>query len=194
MRHGRTAHNASRRLLGRLDVELDDLGRRQAEVLAVCPALAGVRRIVTSPLRRTRATAAAIAGGLGLEPETDGRWAEIDYGVYDGLPLADVPATVWQAWAQDPEWAPEGGESPAAVARRVRGACDELWGDAAGSDVAVVSHVTPIKAALTWAMGLPAGTTPNLFVEVASLHRIGPGRLGAPTVLSVNEPGGRASA
>ncbi len=186
VRHGRTAHNASRRLLGRLDVELDPLGERQAVAVAGSPALAGVERVVTSPLLRTRRTAETIAEVTGASVEVDQRWVELDYGVYDGLPLAEVPEAVWASWDADPSWAPESGESLAAVATRVRAACEELWVEAASRDVAVVSHVSPIKAALAWAMGFPEQVAPKLFIEVASLHRIGPGRHG-PTLWSLNE-------
>ncbi|MHB1930788.1 MAG: histidine phosphatase family protein [Acidimicrobiales bacterium] len=191
VRHGRTAHNASRRLLGRLDVDLDELGERQAAALGHSPRLAAIHRVVSSPLRRTAATAGAIAAGRRVQAQLDSRWVEVDYGVYDGLALGDVPASVWDSWRRDPEWVPDGGESIAAVARRVRQACEELWPEAVERDVAVVSHVSPIKAALTWGMGLSAESFPNLFVEVASLHRIGPGRDGAPTLLSLNEIGDR---
>ncbi len=193
VRHGRTAHNASRRLLGRLDVELDGVGERQAEALAAWGVPAGARRVVSSPLARARRTAEAIAAATGAVVEVDGRWVEVDYGMYDGLPLPEVPAGVWASWDADPGWAPEGGESLASVSRRVREACGELWAEAAERDVAVVSHVSPIKAALGWAMGLPEAVYPRMFVEVASLHRIGPGR-GGPTLWSFNErapaPGG----
>lgn len=191
VRHGRTAYNASRRLLGRLDVGLDELGERQVAALARSSRLQGVRRVVTSPLQRTVATALAIGAACNVEPDVDDRWVEIDYGVYDGLPLPEVPPSVWEAWQRDPEWAPDGGESLGSVARRVRQACTELWNEAADRDIAVVSHVSPVKAALAWGMGLSAETPLNLFVEVASLHRIGPGPAGAPTLLSLNETGDR---
>jgi broad specificity phosphatase PhoE len=174
VRHGRTAHNASRRLLGRLDVPLDELGRRQAAALARSEVLASVSRVVCSPLARARATAAA----LGRPVEIDERWIEIDYGVHDGLLLTEVPASMWSAWDHDPEWAPEGGESLAALGRRVRAACEELWAEAVDHDVAVVTHVSPVRAAVKWGLGLEDAVAARLFVDTASVSRIGPGRSG----------------
>jgi broad specificity phosphatase PhoE len=174
VRHGRTAHNASRRLLGRLDLPLDELGERQAAALGRSGLLAPGTRVISSPLARARATAAA----FGRPVEIDERWIEMDYGVYDGLPLADVPASLWSAWDDDPEWAPEGGESLAAVGRRVRAACEELWPAAIENDVAVVTHVSPIRSALKWGLGLEDATEARFFVETASVSRIGPGRRG----------------
>ena len=49
---------------------------------------------------------------------------------------------------------PGGGESLAAVGSRVRQACDDLWSEAGEHDVVVVTHVSPIKAAVAWALGV----------------------------------------
>ncbi|HET9690749.1 MAG TPA: histidine phosphatase family protein [Acidimicrobiales bacterium] len=188
VRHGRTAHNASRRLLGRLDVPLDELGERQADALAAVPAIAGARRVVTSPLLRCRATAER----LGPPVSVDERWVEVDYGVHDGTPLDEVPAELWASWRDDLAFCPPGGEALAAVAARVRTACDELWAEATEADVVVVTHVSPIKAAVAWALGAPDEAVWRMFVEVASLHRIG-GSGSRPVLHSFNEVAHRPS-
>ena len=53
--------------------------------------------------------------------DVDERWIELDYGELDGVPLAEVPPATWAAWRADLAWAPEGGESLAALGVRVRG-------------------------------------------------------------------------
>lgn len=169
IRHGRTAHNAERRLVGRLDVPLDELGQRQAAALAAVDVVAGARRVISSPMARARDTAAA----LGLPVTVDGRWAELDYGVYDGMPLGEVPADMWARWRRDPEWAPDGGEALAAVGRRVRAACAEVAVEAARHDVVVVSHVSPIKAAVAWALGVDDRVAWRLHLSTGSITRIG---------------------
>jgi broad specificity phosphatase PhoE len=68
---------------------------------------------------------------------------------------------------------PQGGESLASVGSRVREACDELWAEAAEHDVVVVTHVSPLKAAVAWALEAPDQTSWRMFVDVASLTRIG---------------------
>jgi alpha-ribazole phosphatase len=182
VRHGRTGHNASRRLLGRLDLPLDELGERQAAALGASPLFSEVSRVISSPLRRARSTAEA----LGYPVEVDPRWIEVDYGIYDGLPLGEVPSSLWDSWQHDQEWTPEGGESMGTMGRRVRSACDDLWAEAASRDIAVVTHVSPIKAAVGWALGVDVGTGVRLFVDTASVCRIGPGRFG-PALHSFNE-------
>ena len=167
VRHGQTEANARGLLLGRADPPLSELGRRQAAALRdLLPASA---RIVASPLTRTRQTAEALGGAA---VELDDRWLELDYGEYDEVPLADVPADVWRQWRTDMDFAPPGGESLAALGTRVRAACDELAAEAAKHDVVVVSHVSPIKAALTWALGVGDAAQWRMFVAVASVATV----------------------
>lgn len=166
VRHGRTAANASGLLLGRLDPGLDDLGRQQAA--AVRPLVAGAARVVCSPLLRTRETAEA----LGLPVTVDERWIELDYGVLDGTPLRDVPGDLWARWRSDLAFAPEGGESLADLGVRVRSACADLAAEAAERDVVVVTHVSPVKAAVAWALGVGDEVTWRMFVAPASVTRV----------------------
>ena len=181
VRHGRTAHNAGRRLLGREDVPLDGLGVRQAEALGRLPDLRDARRVVTSPLGRARDTAERI----GPPVSVDERWIEIDYGVFDGMRLEEAPE-LWKQWSADLSYVPKGGESIAAMAARVRKACDELWEEAAADDVVVVSHVSPIKAAVAWAIGTGIEVSWRLSLPVASVTRLNTGRAG-PALVSFGE-------
>jgi broad specificity phosphatase PhoE len=181
VRHGRTADNAARRLLGRRDVPLDDLGRRQAEALGQAGVLRDASRVVSSPLGRARETAAR----FGLPVTVDERWTELDYGIYDGAAV-DAAPELWRHWSHDTGFVPDGGESLQALGRRVRQACDELWPEAAERDVIVVTHVSPIKAAVAWALGVGDETSWRMFVDVASLTRIGAGGAG-PSLRTFNE-------
>jgi probable phosphoglycerate mutase len=182
VRHGRTAPNAARRLLGRMDVPLDDLGRRQAQALGGVGALRDARRVVSSPLLRALETAEA----LGPPVEVDDRWAEIDYGVYDGETLESTPDLSRQ-WEADLAFAPPGGESLAALGQRVREACAGIWQEATEQDVVVVTHVSPLKAAVAWAIGVGDEVAWRMFVDVASVTTIGPGRSGLPVLRTFNE-------
>lgn len=168
-------------LLGRMDVPLDELGRRQASALAGVPALSGASRVVCSPLARAFDTAAC----LGPPVTVDDRWIEIDYGIYDGLEVSAAPE-LWKGWDADLEFRPPKGESLAELGRRVRAACADLWEEAAQTDVVVVSHVSPIKAAVAWALGLGDEAQWRMFLDTASVTVIGPGRRG-PTLRSFNE-------
>jgi broad specificity phosphatase PhoE len=179
-RHGRTAANASGLLLGRADAELDELGRVQAVALAaVVPAPA---RVISSPLVRCRETAAA----FGVPVEVDARWIELDYGEWDQQPLTSVPAEVWARWRTDLDLRPPGGETLRELGARVRAACDTLVDDARDADVVVVSHVSPLKAALAWALDVGDELAWRLHVTPASLSRVAI-RPHGPVLLSFNE-------
>jgi broad specificity phosphatase PhoE len=183
VRHGQTDANARGLLQGRVDLPLSELGRRQAQALAaLVPTDA---RVVVSPLRRAQETAAA----FGREIEVDERWIELDYGEYDGEPIGDIPGEVWAEWRADPHFVPPGGESLVTLGARVRGACEELLDEARRRDVVVVSHVSPIKAAIGWALGVGDEVGWRLFVQVASITRVAIGP-GGPSLFSFNETTG----
>jgi broad specificity phosphatase PhoE len=165
-RHGQTEHNRDGRLLGRTDAPLTDLGRQQAQ--AVARAVGPVDRVVCSPLARARETAEFI----GPSVEVDDRWIEVDYGEYEGLPFAEVPEEFWRQWRTDGSLAPPGGESLTAVGARVRAACEDLAASAVDGNVVVVSHVSPIKAAVAWTLDVGEEIAWHLFLDVAAICRI----------------------
>lgn len=183
VRHGRTPANAAGLLQGRLDQDLDEHGRNQAiAVAAYVQERCDVDLVVSSPLRRALQTATE----FGRPVEVDERWLELAYGEYEGTPHAEVPSEVWRRWREDPSFTPEGGESLAALDTRVRTACDDLLEQADGSNVVVVSHVSPMKSAVAWALGVDIGISFNCHLDHASVCRIGI-RGGRPILNTFNE-------
>jgi probable phosphoglycerate mutase len=180
VRHGRTALNASGRLQGRIDEPLDDVGQLQAK--AAAERVGMVDELISSPLLRARQTADA----FGMPYTLDERWIELAYGVYDGMPTGDVPSEVWRRWREDPTFEPEGGESLATLDTRVRAACVELAARAGEAIVAVVSHVSPIKAAVGWALGTGIEMSWRSHLSHASISRIDI-RRGGPVLYTFNE-------
>ena len=171
VRHGRTEANARGALLGRLDPPLDDTGRLQAAALAASidsGAYGRILGVVASPLLRTRETAEA----LGRPVTIDDRLVELDYGEFDGTPVSDVPVATWQRWQSDIDFAPPGGESIAALGQRVRAACVD-WAsqlDEPGT-IVLVTHVSPIKAAAAWALGVGDEVCWRTHLDTASISR-----------------------
>jgi probable phosphoglycerate mutase len=174
--------------LGRTDAELTQHGRAQA---AAVPSLfeRPVLELRASPLSRAVDTAELL--GLDLPVVIDERWIEVDYGEFECQPLGDIPADVWQKWQSDRDFCPVDGESLATVDVRVAAACEELFAaDGSGArradgDVVVVSHVTPIKAAVAWALGTP-DLYWRLYLRTASVTRISWNR-NAPILHGFNE-------
>jgi broad specificity phosphatase PhoE len=191
VRHGESTANAQGLLIGRTDAELTEKGTAQASAVAQL-LQHPVRSLRSSPLRRALSTAALL--DLGTPIEIDDRWIEVDYGEFDCQPLSGIPARVWREWRDDPGFRPSGGETLAEVDARTAAACAELFateGQEARStegDVVVVSHVTPIKAAVAWALGAAAGAglSWRLHLHTASVTRIGWGN-GVPVLESFNE-------
>ena len=182
-RHGQTGLNAQGRLAGRLDVGLTSLGERQAVALAAAVKVIGdPDLVVASPLSRARHTAAALGG----DATVDERWIELDYGEFDGRLVSDVPNQVWDTWRSDPEFALPGGESLASLGLRVRESCAELAARARRDLVVVVTHVSPIKAAAAWALGVGDDVAWRMFVAPGSLTCIDVGDRG-PSLRSFNE-------
>ena len=180
VRHGRTAANAQGLLQGRLDPPLDVVGHQQAEAMS---AMVGpVDEVIASPLVRAQETAAY----FGADIATDERWIEVAYGEYEGVPTNEVPPEVWQSWRTNPEFATKGGESFADLDQRVRAAVTEVAERSAGRTVVVVSHVSPIKAAVAWALGVDMEIMFHCHLSQASLCRIDVGRFG-PVLHSFNE-------
>jgi broad specificity phosphatase PhoE len=180
VRHGETPPNRAGLLLGRSDVALTDEGRAQAQRVAGALAGLGVERVFTSPLRRACDTAAPIAAACGQAVEVDERLVEVDYGEWEGRPLTDLAPDVVERWQRDGGFAPPAGESLEVVDGRIASFCDEWLDDRI---VVAVSHVSPIKAAVTWTLRVPVELAWRMRLDVASVTRIGRG----PVLLSFNE-------
>ncbi len=166
MRHARTEANASGRLQGRLDLPLDAVGLEQAAALTRL--VHSVDRVICSPMLRARQTAKV----FGMEASIDERWQEVAYGEYEGTRIADVPPDIWQRWLSDADFTPPGGESLRTLGSRVFSACDDLVEEAQSRHVVVVTHATPVKAAMAWALGVGIEITWRSHVDQASVTRV----------------------
>ena len=191
VRHGETGLNRDGRLQGRVDSELSPRGLEQVARLATRLAEWDIASVCSSPLARARQTAMAIAAVAGCEVEVDDRLIEIDYGEWDGLPLSEIPTQSGRSWFADPDFAPPGGESLAAVTARVEAFCLERFAAAKAASVegriVAVSHVSPIKAAVAWALGVDERATLRMRLGLASISDIGPTPNGGGYLASFND-------
>ena len=184
-RHGQTAPNREGLVLGRADPELTEEGHRQAALLAAAMSTEPVTAVLTSPLVRARQTAEALGAACGLPVAVDDRLLEIDWGTWEGRSAAQLAQSDVERWKADKGTAPEG-ESLDSLSHRVESFCTEqLGGDGL---VVAVSHVSPIKAAAAWAMGVEGTVAWRMFLGLASITRVGQGRT-SPVLLSFNETG-----
>jgi broad specificity phosphatase PhoE len=127
---------------------------------------------VCSPLLRARQTATAIVERIGSSFEIDERWIELDYGSYEGLRQVEVPANVWREWRSNSDFSAPQGESLNQVQVRVAQACDDLAQRLNGRTAVIVSHVSPIKSAVAWALGVDVSVGWKTQLVTASITRI----------------------
>ena len=186
VRHGQTDANRDGVLLGRSDPDLNATGLVQAAAIAERVAALAPVRVLASPLRRAASTAAVIADACGLAVEVDERLIEVDYGVHEGTALADLPPELVLRWRTDADFAPERGESLASVQVRAGEFATDVLATLRTGPVVAVSHVSPIKAVVCWALGLAPLHQWRMRLDNATLTRLAPGPDG-PVLLSFNE-------
>ena len=122
-RHGQTAYNAEGRFQGTGAMPLDEAGIAQAHALADVARGHGIVALWSSPLVRAQQTAEIVGAALGLQPQSDPRFAEHDTGTWTDRLKADVEAEDPDAWAAyrrgGGEWTFPGGEGFEAFTERV---------------------------------------------------------------------------
>jgi probable phosphoglycerate mutase len=167
VRHGQTAWHADNRYTGRSDLDLDPTGVKQAEALAEWAAGAGYTALACSPLRRAVQTAEPVAAATGLTPLIDPRLRELDFGMAEGLTLAEVPADVAERFLADPAANPfPGGEYPADAVDRALEALRSLAGR-----TLVIGHSTLIRLVVCAVLGVPLGEYRRRLPRLANCAR-----------------------
>ena len=145
VRHGQTPGNVSGERL--YNPGLTDLGRVQARCLAEALAAAGVRRLLSSPLRRALETAAPVAARAGVPVEACNDLVEFNaWDAYRGASRAELggwfPRARLEAAMPEQGWDYPGPEEAASAALRVRRILARLAAFPAGEVVGVVAHGT----------------------------------------------------
>jgi probable phosphoglycerate mutase len=173
LRHGQTPLSVERRYSGHGDPELTPLGRAQAVGAAARLAgMPGIAAVLTSPLLRARQTAQAVAEATGAPLAVREGLIETDFGAWEGLTFAEAKGRdpeLHAAWLGSEEVAPPGGESFAAVGRRVEAERAAVVSEFTGATVVLVSHVTPIKMLLRDALQAGPGVLYRLHLDLAAL-------------------------
>ncbi len=191
VRHGHTP-TTGKLLPGRArGLHLSDDGRAQAQHVAQrLASLPNVEAVYSSPLERTRETAAPIAAARGLAVKTERGLLEADIGDWTGWELkAARKAPEWKVVQRNPSsFRFPGGESFLEIQTRLVATVDRLRAAHPGGAVVAVSHADPIKAALAHALGTHLDFFQRFAVSPCSVSAVAYGD-GGPMVLSVNSVG-----
>ena len=178
VRHGESPSNRDMRYLGGRDEPLTATGVRQAECLAAALSDLPLAAVYSSPLQRAEQTGLRIAERLRVPLLAEPRLLEQRFGEWEGLTRAEVlerggaDRDRLLRWEHDPDSAPPGGDSLAAVETRVRALLVELAATHPGAWVALVSHVGPIKALLCAALAVPLTAARRMFLDPGTLSVI----------------------
>lgn len=99
IRHGETAWNAERRLQGHLDIALNEVGHRQAALLAIALKNELVEVVISSDLQRAYETARPLVQSAGVEWIIDASLRERCFGAFEGLRYDEIDTHFPQAHA-----------------------------------------------------------------------------------------------
>jgi len=178
MRHGQAYNNVKRLLVGRnLESHLTELGRKQvkqsSELLKTIP----IHKIYSSPVIRTVETAEIASDTLGLDYELDERLFEIELGKLVGLYYDDVLSAHGDLFAKfysdnddENSLLEFEVESFGSVRERIRNLLYEFVEKHEGENILLISHLDPIKAAISLAMNIKPSSVYSVQVPNASIN------------------------
>lgn len=166
LRHGETEWSQSGRHTGRTDLELTEVGRRQAVAARATLAELALENplVICSPRRRTQISAEL--AGLHVDEISDDL-AEWDYGRYEGLTTAQIRQTEsdWLIWTHGSA----GGETVAQVSDRADRMVAVALRQLASRDVVFVGHGHFSRAVIARWLELPLADGARFGMAVASL-------------------------
>ena len=164
IRHGQTEWSKTGLHTGRTDVQLTDLGRKQAEALGQVIEGGQFDRVLSSPLSRAWET---------MELTGLSNWAvasidlvEWDYGEYEGRSTADIRLDLpgWTVWTQPIA----GGESIEDVSARADRVIDSVLESESPIALFAHGHILRILAARWMGMSPTAGSALSLDTATTS--------------------------
>jgi probable phosphoglycerate mutase len=155
MRHGQAENNVNKILVGRhIESHLTDYGRQQVEDTARYLQNVPIEKVYVSPVTRTVETAKIVSKILGISYEIDERLYEIDLGKLVGMNYEDIIQKYGNLFLKfyaesDNALSNYGVESFTAVKRRIKDLMDEITEKEHDKNVLMITHLDPIKAAIS---------------------------------------------
>lgn len=171
-RHGQTSWNKSEVFRGQIDIELDETGLEQAELLGKYLSHRKLEAVYSSPLQRSTQTAEAIARHHNLTVEITAGLNDIDFGEWQGVPLEEVRnkySELYSAWVTTPHRVGfPSGESLDEVRERATTLVNEVVVEHEGT-VVLVSHRVVHKVLICALLGLDNSHFWNIRLDTCGL-------------------------
>jgi len=178
IRHGETTFNAEDLVQGWTESDLNESGRRQAELIAKYLAEPRTRptAIYASPLRRAADTARPTAEALGIAPVFDDDLREMRCGSWEGLRFEEVKVSrrdEYLSWAGSPDNPIPGGESMRDIYRRGSAALQRIIDRHGDEDrIAVFTHGGITRVLLAFTLGMDLQIARRCYQDNAAINRV----------------------
>ena len=175
MRHGQADNNVNRILVGRyIESHLTEYGKQQVADTSKYLKNVPIEKVYVSPVTRTVETAKIVCKLLGMNYEIDERLYEIELGKLVGMHFEEIIHKHGNLFLKfynedDVILARYGVESFASVKSRVKHLLDEIVKIQQDKNVLLITHLDPIKAAISILLDLKAEALYRWHIRNASL-------------------------
>jgi probable phosphoglycerate mutase len=175
MRHGQADNNVNRILVGRhIESHLTEFGKNQVLDTAKYLKEISIDKVLVSPVVRTVETAEIVCEYLGVSYEIDERLYEIELGKLVGMNYEEIILKYGNLFLQfytenDAALTHYGVESFASIKQRIKNILDEITERYTNKNVLMISHLDPIKAAISILLDLKPDSLYRWHIRNASL-------------------------
>ncbi len=174
VRHGQTAWNLEEVFRGRMDIPLDETGKKEVHLAGEAIKDETLHAIYSSPLSRSMETAENIAKFHNIEVTPLEAIIDISYGEWEGVSLAEVQKKypdLYDLWLKAPhKVAFPKGESLEAVRVRTMGAIENLLEKHRNENIALVAHRVPNKVICCSLIGIDISNFWRIQQDTASTN------------------------
>ena len=156
VRHGESQGNLTRNFLGHTDLDLTEMGYKQAECAAKYFENIHIDMVYSSDLQRAFHTAEAVAKTKGLKVIPSKKLREIFAGDWEGVHFLEISekcgAAAWYDWVNhmSGNTRPKNGESVEELFSRIYAELENIAVNNDGKKILIGIHATPIRVMLHW--------------------------------------------
>ena len=174
VRHGQTAWNLEEVFRGRMDIPLDETGKKEVHLAGEAIKDETLHAIYSSPLSRSMETAENISKFQNVEVTPLDAIIDISYGEWEGVGLVEVQKKypdLYDLWLKSPHKVIfPNGESLEAVRVRAMGAIENLLEKHTNENIALVAHRVPNKVICCSLIGIDMSNFWRIQQDTASTN------------------------